>query len=140
MNKIKEVYSDYSNKSRRNSLLNKILNENIKSEELIIERLYKEAWTRLPLLLINVPHVIKFYVLIFFYARFRHELSIFCCLRFYFNPSLARKVILFGKRKKNNVSNVKFTSRLNSNSQQRKSRDESLDSICLLYTSDAADE
>ena len=130
--KIQNIYNDYSNKTRKNSLLTKIFNENIKSEELIIYRFYKAALTRLPLTLINVPHAIKFYALALFYARFRHELSVFCSIRFYFNPAIARRVQIISKRRKSKATNVKFTS--NSISESKKSNDETLDSIKEIDT------
>lgn len=127
IDKIQKIYNDYSNKTRKNSLLTKIFNENIKSEELIIDRFYKAALTRLPLTLINMPHAIKFYALALFYARFRHELSVFCSIRFYFNPAIARRIQIIGKLQKNQATNVKFTS--NSISELKKSNDETLDNI-----------
>jgi hypothetical protein len=123
LSKIREVYS---NRSRNDSMMRKIINENIKNEELLIGRFYRKALLRVPLLLINIPHVIKFYLLTFFYARFRHELSLFFCLRFYFNSKLARRVTVFGKKE---FVQVKFSPKQNSLSELKKSKEEHLESI-----------
>ncbi len=123
LNKIREVYSD---RSRNDSMMRKIINENIKNEEVIIGRFYRKALLRVPLLLINIPHVFKFYLLTVFYARFRHELSLFFCLRFYFNSKLARRVTVFGKKE---LVQVKFAPKQNSSSELKKSKEEHTESI-----------
>ena len=94
LSKIQEIITDYNTK-RKNSLMSLIFNENLRNEELIINKLFLEALTRLPLVLINLPHTIKFYVLLFFYSRFRHELCLLLRMRFYFNSSMVKKINIF---------------------------------------------
>lgn len=51
---------------------------------------FTKTCQRLPLILINVPHAFKFYFLFVFYSKFRHQLSRFLKIRFYFNKSLIK--------------------------------------------------
>ena len=62
--------------------------------------------SRLTLIFINLPHSIKFYILILFYKKFRHELCLFFHVRFYFNKEIA--LVVFKKRQKSPSNSPKI--------------------------------
>ena len=128
LSRIKEHVNEYNyNSSRKNSLMSLIFNENLKSEELLINKLFNEALIRLPLLFVLLPQAIKFYVLIVFYPKFRHELSLLFRVRFYLDLDLAKEVKLFGSKKISTL-NVKY-SLSKQNSSELKSDEENFKSI-----------
>ena len=57
----------------------------LESEEAKLRALIVDGLKRLPLLLILIPHSLKFYLLFIYYARFRLGLSRFLKIRFYIN-------------------------------------------------------
>lgn len=52
--------------------------------------LVRKSYQRLPLILLNIPHAIKFYLLFIFYSKFRQQLSKFLKIRFYVNKNLIK--------------------------------------------------
>ena len=59
---------------------------------------HSDSLLRLPLIFVNVPHIIKFYVLYAFSSKFRDQMSRLIRLRFYLNPSVLRRLSFFQTR------------------------------------------
>jgi hypothetical protein len=57
-----------------------------------------------PIVLINVPHAIKFYLLFAFYGKFRVQLGRFLKIRLYVDKKLARRL----SQQKSPISSIKF--------------------------------
>jgi len=98
LNAIYHLYVNYYIKfdaSNFNSMNQTVVNyrARIKYEETLISALFPDAIARLPLVLINIPHAIKFVLLFFFYAKFRHRLSYLMKMRLFVNWELAKRLL-----------------------------------------------
>ncbi len=60
----------------------------------------KDSLKLLPLILLNIPHTIKFYLLFILHNKFRNHMSNFLCLKLYFNFEMFRQFKFFTKKSK----------------------------------------
>ena len=70
------------------------VNRRFMDESCYLTTLLVNAWVRLPLILINIPHALKFYLLFLFYSKFRHRVSVFLRLRFYINNRMLKQMYI----------------------------------------------
>ena len=73
-------------------LINHSSNQTILNERTLTN---SESLLRLPLIFLNVPHALKFYLLFAFSSKFRVQLSRLTRLRFYLDPNVLRRISLF---------------------------------------------
>ena len=99
--RLKDIRSLYEHRPNSSKLASLITSEHLDIEEAKLRSFAYDSLKRLPLLLLLLPHCLKFYLLFFYYAKFRLGLSRFLKIRFYVNLhvllSTTRKSVSFRK-------------------------------------------
>ncbi len=119
LNAVYQLYLNYYIKFDTSNL--NIMNQTLvnyrarlKYEESLIAALFPNAMARLPLILINIPHAIKFGFLFLFYSKYRHRLSYLLKMRLFVNWEIAKRLfcdknIKLKLRKKSRVESKEKT-------------------------------
>lgn len=98
--------------------------ERMSLEEIKLRTFAYDSLKRIPLLLVLIPHCLKFYLLFFYYAKFRLGLSRFLKIRFYVNMNMLLSATM---RRRGNKSSRKFSSNPSSSHHHEQQQQQSPD-------------